>query len=456
VTIPDGVSATVPDAARRSGAESSAGKPHVGVLLWAGALGFAYVLARPVTAGFILYPLLAIGAVVCTVVIVAKRRPMCPLLVGALLLVVGVGTIGSLVGVDNPGLINGFSVWVIAPLLFATYTFAVTERGLRLLVVTAAVTTTVTSALLVLYVQGQRNVLPDLVPDTLVTEGGLIYDPYANALRYHGLSTLVGALPMWLASLVVPRHPLLPALWLRLVATLSCTLAALHSGRRGIIVAAAVVVIVAGIAVLLWRRHRERGGSGRRRTSPFLGGALLLGIVVVVGGRSALTQSSWDAVVDFLAGEGAVSGNSVRNEQAARLLQAWGDSPWVGYGFGARLADYQRSLERPWNFELQYHMLLFQVGLVGVALLLGAAVLVAAGVARGLRRRPDLFPVLVVSGSAALGFLVANATNPYLQAPGHMWGVALFLAAVNVAATSPARGTGGERRADGRFGRYRP
>ncbi|QMW66878.1 hypothetical protein H4N58_02670 [Mumia sp. ZJ1417] len=440
MTIAGRAAAAAPDMEVRELGDGASRRPlRANVLPVAGALAFAYVLARPVTAGNVLYPLLAVGAIACGVTIVAKRRPMSRRLLGALLIVLVLGAIGSLIGVANPGFISGFSVWVIAPVLFASYTFVVTERGLRMLLVTAAVATSVTSALLILYVQGERGTLPDLIPDALVTEGGLIYDPYANALRYHGLSTLVGALPMWMASLLVPRHALLPPVWLRLVATLLCTLAALHSGRRGIVVAAAAAVVMAGAAVMVWRRREGRETTGGRGSSVLIAGSAVLAVVAVVGSRSALTQSSWDAVVDFLFGDGAVSGNGVRREQAARLLQAWGESPWWGQGFGARLPDYLRSVERPWNFELQYHMLIFQVGLLGLVLLLAAAGLVVGAVVQGLRRRPDLFPVVVVTGSAMVGFLVANATNPYLQAPGHLWAIALFLACVNVASTAPTR-----------------
>jgi hypothetical protein len=40
----------------------------------------------------------------------------------------------------------------------------------------------------------------------------------------------------------------------------------------------------------------------------------------------------------------------------------------------------------------------------------------------------DLFPAAIAALVGALGMIIANASNPYLQAPGHIWIVLLPLA----------------------------
>jgi hypothetical protein len=44
---------------------------------------------------------------------------------------------------------------------------------------------------------------------------------------------------------------------------------------------------------------------------------------------------------------------------------------------------------------------------------------------------PEHVPTLVATSVAALSMLVANASNPYLQAVGHVWSVALVLGVAN-------------------------
>jgi FtsH-binding integral membrane protein len=88
-------------------------------------------------------------------------------------------------------------------------------------------------------------------------------------------------------------------------------------------------------------------------------------------------------------------------------------------------SGYTRSDERHWAFELQYHQFLFNYGAVGVVLIVIAAVLVLALARQAAAASPENLPVLVVVGTAALALLIANATNPYLQATGHHWGIAL-------------------------------
>ncbi|MDN5794742.1 MAG: hypothetical protein L0H79_03200 [Intrasporangium sp.] len=122
------------------------------------------------------------------------------------------------------------------------------------------------------------------------------------------------------------------------------------------------------------------------------------------------------------------------------LVSAWSDSPILGHGLGAVLrSGFTRSDDRPWMFELQYHQLLFSTGLVGI--LLTAAALVVLAVA--MRRAAALFPehrsVIVTTGVASTALLLANASNPYLQAVGHQWGAAIGAAVIGALLKSKSR-----------------
>ncbi|GAA1886191.1 hypothetical protein [Lapillicoccus jejuensis] len=118
--------------------------------------------------------------------------------------------------------------------------------------------------------------------------------------------------------------------------------------------------------------------------------------------------------------------DAIRADEAGELAAGWHGSPVLGRGLGAVLPDgYRRNEARPWDFELQYAVVLMNVGVVGSLVLAACAALVLLAAVRAARRQPR--SALVAGAAAALGVVVANATNPYLQAPGHQW--TLFLGA---------------------------
>ena len=104
----------------------------------------------------------------------------------------------------------------------------------------------------------------------------------------------------------------------------------------------------------------------------------------------------------------------------------------LGAGFRAIADDYARDSEKPWVSELQFHLLLFNVGLVGVTICLAILVTGMLFLRRASARCPELVPTLVATSTGAIAMLIANATNPYLQAPGHQWAVFFPLAVAAV------------------------
>ena len=125
-------------------------------------------------------------------------------------------------------------------------------------------------------------------------------------------------------------------------------------------------------------------------------------------------------------------GDAVRDVQATQLLHAFYDKPLFGYGLGATLpSGYYRAPDRPYLFELQYHQLLLTSGLIGFGIVAGAAVAAWVGIRRAAAACPGHLPVLAASTVAAVALLIVNASNPYLQAVGHGWGLALVIGVAN-------------------------
>ncbi|GAA1966068.1 hypothetical protein GCM10009817_02340 [Terrabacter lapilli] len=133
----------------------------------------------------------------------------------------------------------------------------------------------------------------------------------------------------------------------------------------------------------------------------------------------------------------------MRAEQFWQLWQGFSDSPFVGHGFGATVAQVRDPL-RPWAYELSYMDLLFTTGIVGGALYLFALSAPAAKLVSATRRAPWLAPYATPVLAGWVAFLVANATNPYLDKFDSLWVVFLPAALLNVMAgsrdTDPSQG----------------
>lgn len=403
----------------------------------------AYVMLRPVSSGEILYPLLGVLAVAPLAALVVGRRRAAPEVVGVIFAALLAGIYGTTVGAYNSGISQHAIVWLIGPLVFGLWALSADLRMVRALMTAAAWATIALSLLIVAYVVSQIGG-PSLVPRWLIEEAGAGFniEGGATAIRLYGLSTLTAAAPMWIVGAFVSNHELLPRRWVRVAAAGAATAAALLGGRNAIV----LVVVLVPLLFVLGRsivRHLPRKTIPPGAVIGFLAIVVAVPFVMPAVISNPAVHRTWENVSSFFRSSDE---QAVRTEQADRLLTAWQQSPFLGRGLGATIEGYARSQARPWNFELQYHLILFQFGIIGSLIVLAAFVLGVRAVLKAGKARPDLVPVLLVSSAAALGMIVANATNPYLQAPGHMWAIWLPLLVANASLCSlPAKTRPGVR-----------
>jgi hypothetical protein len=125
----------------------------------------------------------------------------------------------------------------------------------------------------------------------------------------------------------------------------------------------------------------------------------------------------------------AFSATDERSLQKPYLLRGFAEEPFLGSGFGA-YAGYTRSDERPWSYELTYHKMLFNLGIVGVTLMTGLCAAYFALAVDNLRRWPDgsAIPWALLVGICSL-FLGAYS-NPYFGSFDYLFfvGVLPYLA----------------------------
>lgn len=397
----------------------------------------AMVLYRPVSNNNVLVPVLGLLGATSAFLVLRHRSALHPLLIPVVLLQAAFGVYGTSVGVlrGAPGASAGVLVYLAAPVLWwvwaCAHDAAMLARTFRVVVY---VTLGLSSAI-ILYTSAQRGLIPAVVPSSLLEAQGAGFRTQGlsyTQIRFYGLSTLAAAGPVCLAIAVLPRHRLLSAPRVAMVAGLLALLACLQAGRRSQVLAMVVAPVLLVIGRRVFRIERTRVMQARNVAIGYV-----LAVVVSVAFMFDFVSprvfvEAVNGVVDVVtAADSAGVDDQVRIEQVRQLTDGWMERPVTGNGVGAVLPDYARDPQRPWNFELQYLLLLFQTGAIGVAMLAGVAALLARATRSARERAPELSQLMLVAGIGAASMLVVNASNPYLQAPGHQWPLYLFAATVN-------------------------
>lgn len=338
---------------------------------------------------------------------------------------------GTIAG--NPGAIRMSTVYVLWPMVYVVLVAGAADPiALRRIFRLMVWATILISLYSVHYVLWELGVWPDSL--YLRLDLGHGFSDYGGALEFnlYSISSLIFLVPFLMAAaLYLPRGEV-PVRRLTLWGALALgMLTALLTGRRGLLVALPMGPIV---GFVLWMNQPGRVRRLSRRTlvrSVAAGVALLVGLIVYLDVAHGLTVRALVAMVatgfDFAWDPIARQ----RADQLAALQEGWLESPWFGTGHGAPAPGVIRSEEMPWAYELAYMALLMHVGLVGVAIY-GAGVgwIYAMGM-RSIRSgaRGSLLVLPMLSGTSA--FLVANATNPYLEKYDYLWVLFLPLAYIN-------------------------
>lgn len=373
-------------------------------------VAIVYVVVRPVSSNVVLLSVLALwgGTSFLRWMVQGARVDLSSALLFSGL--ISVGSIYTMFGFarSNPGALNGLLVYVAAPMLFGAVAVSTTRRDLLAIRRGLDVSIPAVSVIVIgLAAFGSLSFVDPIDNATIVTGSGL-----TTSIRFVGLSSLVAGVP-YLIGRSLQAQTSRSRLRLGL-SVLVGVVAVVASGRRGAWIALVAVLVVWGLG----RAYRSAS------TNVTLGVLVLSGCIVFV--LPGLASQVFSALLSLL---GLGSFDPERSFQAGVLVGEFADRPLFGAGFGAVIDGYARSVERPWNFELQYHLLLFQTGIVGVVLYASLWTRAAREWFRAALPADSLFWPSMWSFGA---IVIANASNPYLQAPGHMW--ALYLPAIVVSA----------------------
>ncbi len=182
----------------------------------------------------------------------------------------------------------------------------------------------------------------------------------------------------------------------------------------GMIVAAAAMLLLSSARPPLSRRVRAAAG---------LLACVSLAAFVVNADPNASSHA-----VSLVTQRNELS-TSYRLEQAPQLLRGFRRHVLLGSGLGATLpSGFRRNKPEPWSFELSYLQLLFQLGVIGIVLLLAAPWwALYRGVRSLARANPDRRVAIAAAIGGIAGFLFTSGGNPYLMTSVGMLALAVLL-----------------------------
>ena len=196
---------------------------------------------------------------------------------------------------------------------------------------------------------------------------------------------------------------------MRLSLSLSLILVAV-SGRRALWLTVALVPLTLLVLAVFTGSLSRMATLGRRALIAYASAVVLA--VALTPVLQVLPESLQSAgPTQYL--QAAFSAQDERSIQQGYLQEAFAEAPVMGMGFGST-ARYLRDYERPWTgYELTYFQMLFNLGVVGVALVGGLFAAYFVGVVRILRRFPEGSAVPFGLLVAFCSLLLGGYTNRY-------------------------------------------
>ena len=192
--------------------------------------------------------------------------------------------------------------------------------------------------------------------------------------------------------------------WVSKLSLVLCFLLAAFSGRRALWLCVMMTpFIIIGLSFYL---SNMKNIKVKLKNLTYL--LFFVGIVVVF---FIATSESLD-IPTLMHIKDAFSSEDERSIQKGFLLNSFFDHPFFGSGFGVG-AGYQRSESRVWLYELTYHQLLFNFGLIGIFLLLLLYFFYFYLIVDNLKKsKPnDIVPFGILVG--IVSFAIGAYSNPY-------------------------------------------
>lgn len=405
-------------------------------------IAFAYVLVLPTSHNYILYPVfLLIGVSSLSIFIIRKQPiPRSMLLLAIIwLLFVGYGSLVAIIN-QNEGLTQTLVFLLFAPILFFVWSLSIDKWFITVFMWIALIATIFISLLVILHIKAESGDWIQVLPDFILKGFGLnaTFEDQASQITAYNLGLLIPLSAIWVSSLFIKDGHYLPPRWLRILVAIIASIATFAAGRQ---VIALVLLATPFILFLVWL-VMKRSVVSKIKIKEWLQ-AIWLPVSAYIAGVFFLSwltnldifkpvQILYNSILSFFGRQPSTGGDftssdqSIRSSQIRELTDSWLERPMFGHGFAAVVSDPSRH-DAEWKAELQYNLFLAWTGIVGATLLIAVGVIAVIFLRKSALKAGNLRAVLIATSTGALTMLIANATNPYLQAPGHMWAIFLPL-----------------------------
>lgn len=255
---------------------------------------------------------------------------------------------------------------------------------------------------------------------------GAIVGIYDGTIEYSlpNITTAIYAVPFILAALSIRDQDIFSKTWKMMlwIALFTCLLSAILSGRRALL----LVVMISPILILFLARMAKVRLVGVKNYIGTIIVAAILGVFIAPALGLRLDVMAEEFLTGFnLTLSGSSESSYLRAAQLDGLLKSWSERPIFGHGLGASSSYIVRNDEMPWAYELGYLALLFQTGVFGISIYTAAVSWIFIKGVSIMRKNAESRIFLLPTISALACFLIANATNPYLNKFDYLW--TLFL-----------------------------
>jgi hypothetical protein len=336
-----------------------------------------------------------------------------------------------LIGVinNNPGALRVSTVYVVWPLLYVFFAGFFQNPILVVRFENVIIAGTIVSSIMGLLLVMDVFFGLGLQIRSLFSFQGANIGVYSGFIEYnlYNMSTLLYGFPFLFTLILVSKKNEFfkkQYIWMW-IAIVLIVFVALISGRRAFWLVILLTPFI-NIALLYFLKYKNQ----LKKLVAFVCLMIIIAniaIFVLPNINFSDIKEEFLSAFDF---SGEISAH-LRYLQFKVLINGWMEKPFLGHGLGAVAGGIIRSHDMPWAFELSYIALLFHTGIVGFCIYASAVVWIFWSGIAIVRKIPQAAPVILPLLSGLAGFLIVNATNPYLGKFDYLWTLFLPVAAIN-------------------------
>ncbi|HZK11904.1 MAG TPA: O-antigen ligase family protein [Atribacterota bacterium] len=251
------------------------------------------------------------------------------------------------------------------------------------------------------------------------------------------ITSLFFLIPYIIAMLVNYKHGMTVKkkhLWIALFLGIAVSVLI---GRRALI----GIVCMSPFIALFWSKHKLF--ISKSTTKKIFTGIVVV-FLIIIAYFSIGNLMNVGLRIDNTDTELIKSGTQARYSQFDALIQGWKEKPLFGSGFGVNAKGSIRSTSVPGAYELSYAAMLFQTGIIGMAVYFLLIVWLFSMCVKILKSDKESITYIIPTLTGVIGMLIANATNPYIQSFDGLWIFFYPLALINRYLLTKVKNVGGQ------------